>query len=217
MAKCGLIGRRPLRLAGQEQKPERLPPLAKAGGFDFPRGDGVPAQDALQERSAQLAGALAAVELHDIVQEELCLCPMHGAQEFLLVDGLEQVVRRAAANGRARICEFRIPRQQDELSAKTRFPGVPHDLHAAHPGHSDVQKHDVRPEGEQRFQRFLAVPGLSLYGKSLRLPIHKALQTPAHQGLIVDKQQIHDSLPVRAGRRRSTCVPLPGQLWMLTP
>lgn len=72
-------------------------------------------------------------------------------------------------------------------------------------------------EGEQRFQRFLAVPGLSLYGKSLRLPIHKALQTPAHQGLIVDKQQIHDSLPVRAGRRRSTCVPLPGQLWMLTP
>lgn len=142
---------------------------------------------------------------------------MHGAQEFLLVDGLEQVVRRAAADGCTCVCEFRIPRQQDELSAKARFPCVPHDLHAAHPGHSDVQKHDVRPEGEQRFQRFLAVPGLSLYGKSLRLPIHKALQAPAHQGLIVDKQQIHDSLPVRAGSRRSTCVPLPGQLWMLTP
>mgnify|MGYP000641249723 CR=1 FL=1 len=74
-----------------------------------------------------------------------------------------------------------------------------------------------RRMGKQRFQRFLAVPGLSLYGKSLRFPIHKALQAPAHQGLIVDKQQIHDSLPVRAGSRRSTCVPLPGQLWMLTP
>ena len=80
----------------------------------------------------------------------------HHADDFVMVEGLAQIVMGAGANRLHRAAYVRKGSDQDDGEFRVEFPRLAHQFHAIHFRHSEVDQQYVRAGGAHQLQRLAA-------------------------------------------------------------
>ena len=117
-----------------------------------------------------------------------------GGHQILIPEGLEQVVRRAVAQGGAGIVELVVGGENDEVGGAVPLTEAAHHLDAVHAGHPHIGDDEAGVVALCGGETLLAVGGLSHHHAVHGGPVHAQHDAAAHHRLVVNDQYLQHGL-----------------------